>query len=307
MASPVGYCLLPFEPMSWHRPGDDFEAIAAGLEAIKAAGFGFAESTAKMSSTLDLARRNMADRGFPVAPFVRTDIDAFHRVNRIIELAEERGVRLTSLFSGGELINPHTTEAELDHLVLLARVFSASGIPHITISGGPYRPEHFDEDVDSLARALSEVGRRISRFGVQLNYHPHVRTCVETPEEIDRFVSESDPDYVFLLFDTAHIAAAGGDPVEVARRHRDRIGYVHLKDIMSPSAGVDLRIDGAYRQAFRNVGEGNLDFEAILGALDVHRFDGPVMAELDVSADPISDVRRVASFLFDELSLARES
>jgi inosose dehydratase len=88
------------------------------------------------------------------------------------------------------------------------------------------------EQWDNLVAGTNELGRVMSEeFGVALVFHPHADTHVDTQERVERFLEDTDPQYVNLCLDTGHIAYCGGDNVEVVRRFPDRITYVHLKQV----------------------------------------------------------------------------
>jgi inosose dehydratase len=96
------------------------------------------------------------------------------------------------------------------------------------------------------------------------SYHPHLGTCVESPEQLQKVFQ-----YTGINFcpDTAHLQAGGGDPAELISTYGDRIRYVHLKDYE----------DGS----FLPLGQGQLDFSEILGALRAVQYDGWITIELD--------------------------
>jgi inosose dehydratase len=78
---------------------------------------------------------------------------------------------------------------------------------------------------DELARFLFE------QYGVKLVFHPHVDTHVDTQARIERFLSDTDPEFVNLCLDTGHIAYCEGDNIEIVERFPERITYVHLKSV----------------------------------------------------------------------------
>jgi inosose dehydratase len=88
------------------------------------------------------------------------------------------------------------------------------------------------EQWDNLVAGTNELGRVMSEeFGVALVFHPHADTHVDTQERVERFLEDTDPQYVNLCLDTGHIAYCGGDNVEIVKRFPDRITYVHLKQV----------------------------------------------------------------------------
>jgi inosose dehydratase len=78
---------------------------------------------------------------------------------------------------------------------------------------------------DELARYLYES------FGVELVFHPHVDTHVDTQERIERFLADTDPRFVNLCLDTGHVAYCEGDNLEIVQRFPERVRYVHLKSV----------------------------------------------------------------------------
>jgi inosose dehydratase len=81
------------------------------------------------------------------------------------------------------------------------------------------------ETTHRVARIASE------RYGLRAVFHPHAETHVEYEYQIERFLSDTDPDLIGLCLDTGHHAYRGGDPVEFVRSHSDRIEYFHFKSV----------------------------------------------------------------------------
>jgi inosose dehydratase len=123
-----------------------------------------------------------------------------------------------------------------------ARLLTAVGAKYVVHLPEQYTDMHTGAAIDAsslgaehwsnLISGTNELGRVIyEEFGVQLVFHPHVDTHVETQEEIERFLTDTDPRYVNLCLDTGHIAYAGGNNVEIVERFPERITYVHLKQV----------------------------------------------------------------------------
>ena len=54
-------------------------------------------------------------------------------------------------------------------------------------------------------------------------FHPHADTHVDTQDRIERFLTDTDPQYVNLCLDTGHVSYCGGDNVAIIERFPDRI------------------------------------------------------------------------------------
>ena len=88
-----------------------------------------------------------------------------------------------------------------------------------------------DEEWKKFTDGLSKLGNIAKEYGITLVYHHHMGTVVQTAEEIDRMMDMCDPDAVYLLFDTGHLAYCGEDYMAVLKKYAKRIKHVHLKDI----------------------------------------------------------------------------
>ena len=85
--------------------------------------------------------------------------------------------------------------------------------------------------------------------------------------------------------DTAHLAAAGGDPAAIIREHADRITYIHLKGWQQEPF------------AFTPLDRGDLDSAPILRAIRDIGFDGWITVELDAWDDPRKGAELSKSYL----------
>lgn len=77
---------------------------------------------------------------------------------------------------------------------------------------------------------LTAVAKYTQSQGVQIAYHHHMGTVIESAEDVDNLMTHTGPE-VGLLLDTGHLTFAGADPVIVAKRWAHRINHVHCKDV----------------------------------------------------------------------------
>jgi inosose dehydratase len=88
------------------------------------------------------------------------------------------------------------------------------------------------EQWKDLVTGTDELGRYLAQeFGVELVFHPHVDTHVDTQDRIERFLTDTDPAYVNLCLDTGHVAYCDGDNLALVERFGERVTYVHLKQV----------------------------------------------------------------------------
>jgi inosose dehydratase len=112
---------------------------------------------------------------------------------------------------------------------------------------GAYRePAQLDADGwRRVAENSNTLGRMLlEEYGLHFRFHPHADYQVETQEQTERYLDETDPRFVSLCLDTGHLAYRRADVPGLIRKYPDRIGYVHIKQmdpgIAARAAAEDL-------------------------------------------------------------------
>ena len=169
---------------------------------------------------------------------------------------------------------------------------AAMGVNIVTLQGTHGRPEVMDDaakkaNLDSMIK-FAKIAKQ---HGITTNVHPHVNTYFMFEDEIDYVMENSDPALISLAPDTAHIAAAGADPVKVIRKYADRVKFIHLKDYklgddVTDSGWVDSGVP--IMTCFHELGKGTVNFPEIFKILDGVNYTGPLCIELD--KPPISNI-----------------
>jgi inosose dehydratase len=118
-------------------------------------------------------------------------------------------------------------------------------------TGAYLEPAELTEDEwGTLIRSTNELGRIIDgEYGIRLQFHPHADSHVETQAQTERFLDETDPEFVSLCLDTGHLAYRHADVPAIIRRYPDRIGYVHIKQMDPVIVEQADREDLAFGQA----------------------------------------------------------
>lgn len=165
-----------------------------------------------------------------------------------------------------------------------------STVPSRLDNTGRIQPEHTlpDELWASYVAGASMVAEAVKQeTGLRSCLHHHGSTYVETPAEIDTFLSLTDPDLLGICFDTGHYMLGGGDPVAGIRKHADRITLVHFKDFL-PAVVARADEQGWNYQdlvgqgMFCELGQGSVDFAAVKQALEDIGYQGWLVVEQDV-------------------------
>ena len=137
------------------------------------------------------------------------------------------------------------------------------------------------------ARIASEAEKIAGDFGLDLVFHPHVATFVETPEETQRFFDAVSATRVGLCLDTGHCYYGGGDPVAITDQYKDLLRYVHIKDIDPAVLAESNRAKRNFDQAvtagvFSQIGEGCVDFPSFFKTLKRNKYVGWCVVEQDI-------------------------
>jgi inosose dehydratase len=167
------------------------------------------------------------------------------------------------------------------------------------------RPVFTDREWDRVIAGMNLAGDRCRSYGIRAAVHHHMGTGIQTAEEIDRLLSATEPEKVFLCADTGHLQFAGTDPLAFFEKHLDRIVHIHLKDIR-PAVLRKVReedtsfLDAVLAGVFTVPGDGMIDFAPLLDVVVSSAYDGwlIVEAEQDPSrADPLEYARRARAYL----------
>jgi inosose dehydratase len=118
-------------------------------------------------------------------------------------------------------------------------------------TGAYLEPAQLDDDEwRTMINATNELGRIVAEeYGLALQFHPHADSHVETQEQTERFLDQTDPRFVWLCLDTGHLAYRHADNVAIITRYPERIGYVHIKQMDPDIVAVADRDGLAFGQA----------------------------------------------------------
>jgi len=144
------------------------------------------------------------------------------------------------------------------------------------------------------ARGMADFGGRVEEIarycadqGIDLVYHHHMGTVVQSPEDIDAFMAATGP-ATKLLFDAGHCFFGGGDPAQVLARHVGRVRHFHAKNVRpAVRARVEAEglsfMDGVRAGVFTVPGdqEGAVDFAPLLKILAGAGYAGWLVIEAE--------------------------
>src|SRR5690606_4028784 len=147
----------------------------------------------------------------------------------------------------------------------------------------------------ALGRELGDLARRLQAMDMQLAYHNHDFELVEFDGRtaLDLIFEGAGP-ALLLELDLAWVARADRDPVALLEQYQGRVFAVHAKDNAAPG-------EGAEEWGFAALGQGVLDWEAILPAAARAGTQWYII-EHDHPLDPAAVVAAGADFLRERVA-----
>jgi len=138
-----------------------------------------------------------------------------------------------------------------------------------------------------VGKIVADAEKAANEFGLDLVFHPHVATYVETPEECERFFDATSHTDIGLCLDTGHCVYGGGSAAREATKYKDKLRLVHIKDCNATVLDEARREKWTFEQAiehkvFTVIGEGDIDFPDFFHTLSRNGYSGWCVVEQDV-------------------------
>lgn len=236
-----------------------------------------------------------------------------------------RGMRIASRWYSSFIITRPMEKEEKDFIANLdfleavganrinvsEQSYSIQGKMDTPILTGGHKYVMNDEEWDRFCKGLDHLGKIAKDRGFKLCFHHHMGTVVQTSEETDRMMSNTDPDLVFLCYDTGHFTFAGEDPLTMLRKYSDRIGHVHLKDMRLPVVEEVRKQNMSFLQAVRSgaftvPGDGDVDFDPIFKVLADADYKGWLLVEAEqdpAKANPLEYAMKGRAYIREHTGL----
>lgn len=203
----------------------------------------------------------------------------------------------------------------------LLATYAATGSDVLVLSavtgldGYDERPSLDADGWRTLLGNLDRLDALASAHGVQAVLHPHVGTMVENGGEVQRVLDGSS---IALCLDTGHLLIGGTDPAELTRQAPHRIAHTHVKDVdlglaRQVQSGRRTYTEAVREGIYRPVGQGDVDFAAIVHHLRAQGYPGWYVLEQDTilteeprGEGPLTDVRSSVAALHELLAAPTE-
>ncbi len=204
----------------------------------------------------------------------------------IRSVCEDHGLTICATHEPGDKIL-NTPEEVAERLKALGCRYTAYPFP-----GGIdfYDPE----SRASLIRKLDDAGAVLREHGLVLAYHNHAIEFIrwDGKPALEHIYAGTDPSNLQAEIDTYWVQLGGGSPVEWCERLKGRLPLLHLKD-------VGIR-DGKLPTMFE-IGNGNLDFPAIIAAAERAGCEWFIVEQDTCPGDPFESLRQSFDYIRENL------
>jgi inosose dehydratase len=215
----------------------------------------------------------------------------------------KRSLKLLGSFVPVPLSDPASTRIVVDQIRKVGGLLSALGTPFLVLADA--QSEERDriagrvpadgskglnaEQWKQVAKVVAEAAQVTEEFGLDLVFHPHISTYVETSAETERFFDVTSATKIGLCLDTGHCDYAGDDCITEAEKYRDILRFVHIKDVdpvvLAEVRRKEMNFEQAVEaKAFTIIGEGSIDFPEFFRVLARNNYSGWMVVEQDVKS-----------------------
>jgi len=199
-SAPVSWGVEDYPGPSWAQPYEQIldEMIAGGYTGTELGPYGY----------------------FPTDPEI------------IRAVLERKKLTMLSSFVPVSLAQPGSAGAVIEHIRKVGDLLSALKAPYIVLADEETGPRQSlagrvpangsnslkPDDFRAVAKLIGEAKKVSADFGLDLVFHPHVGTYIETPRETEQLFDSLSDINVGLCLDTGHCYYGGGDPVAEAEK-----------------------------------------------------------------------------------------
>ena len=232
---------------------------------------GYSTITWGTTPDLDEALGAIAAAGWEGVEFISAPLDWLGTPKRLRGLLDKYGLEPSCML--GSVSIGDNRDIDLERQKRLIEYAGELGCGLYAFIGAPRVPLRLptEEEFKQLADVSESLIDHAEPLGLTVVYHAHPRCTVESEAEQDRLLSYTDR--LQICLDVSVSGLMREDPIAQIHKYRDRLGYLHMKDL------------GLSKFCVMGQGTGELDFGLIRETLSEVGYTGWVTGELSSYAD----------------------
>ena len=212
--------------------------------------------------------------------------------DRIWPMVQASGLKAVSMHVDNTLMSKSSDEMGRVVDQLKGWGFQYAVYPYVPPSerGGP-------DTMKALGEKLNRFGEKCRAAGMQAAYHNHAFESAPAGSEtlFQVLIDSTDKQLVGFEIDCFWISVAGKDPVDFIRKLSGRVPLLHCKD---KAQGTAQRFNESVpASAFKEVGNGVLDWPAILRAASAAGVQHYFVEQDQTPGDPLDSARMSYEYL----------
>jgi len=234
--------------------------------------------------------RDIGLDGIQVAPSEHGLVDLPDSAQReFADKVKSYGLEISATSAGPNLVDPRIAEESVEKFKAFLRLSVNLGARIVTGEVKAVPDGISEEDAwKTCIKSVKEICNYAEEVGARYGVEPGPHCLIKNADGMLRLIESVDHKCLGVNYDPANVNSAGSDPIEDARRVAPYIIHTHAKD--------SRRLpDGTWKETV--LGEGDVDFEALLRVYREAGFDGWLVIEREFSDNILDDIRRSTTFL----------
>ena len=196
--------------------------------------------------------------------------------NKMLELSEKYGVELNSQFAGFRPGMPTDSYSKMDYWKRAAEFISWLGLTDMVVHAGDIPTDKKSFQYAYMCEKIRYIAEYIKGFGLNLLFETGIELPVMLLGIIENDVATGN---LYVNLDTANSITSGwGNPVDALAVFGKYVRNVHIKDGLPPTSALKRGPEVA-------VGEGWVDFPAVIAALKKLNYDRYLTVEREISGE----------------------
>lgn len=231
------------------------------------------------------------------AGFAQVELMDVLGADEIVAAAQANGLKITSSFFDWRVV----AQPDADGVPALESVIEKArelGVQHLVFGYIGKDQRQTLDDYKKIADRANQAAEKIRAAGMEMCYHNHsfeFEPMADDTMGFEVFTERFDEKLIAFELDVFWVAIGGWSPVEMMNRLKGRVRQLHLKDI-KPGTQTIFDESQVPVTAFQEVGDGLIDFAAVLNAAKEHGI-AQCHVEQDQSPDPLSSIEQSYGYL----------
>jgi inosose dehydratase len=191
---------------------------------------------------------------------------------RFADMLRAKGLQPVCLYTGGRFHEAAHANEAVQKVLRAASVCQKSGFNLIDCNPDPIGRDKTDEELQTQAQALNDLGAGLRQLGMQLAIHNHMPEMAKQAREFHYTLRNTNPATVGLCYDVHWVYRGGMPPDACLKTYGDRVASWHLRQ---SRAGV----------WWEDLDTGDVDYATVAQFAKQHRLAAPYTVELALEKD----------------------